>query len=157
TARLTLCRRGTPSVRRADMRATAAALAQTITLSSCAALPAAPPPQAPPPRAAPPGERTIRVDARGASTPRDRFAAFSIGSDYPGTLLREDSLAQLALVRRELGFEYVRFHAIFHDVLGTYRERGGEPVYDWTKVDQLYDALLVLGLRPSVELCFTPE
>lgn len=139
------------------MRATAAALAQTITLSSCAALPAAPPPQAPPPRAAPPGERTIRVDARGASTPRDRFAAFSIGSDYPGTLLREDSLAQLALVRRELGFEYVRFHAIFHDVLGTYRERGGEPVYDWTKVDQLYDALLALGLRPFVELGFTPE
>ncbi|HTV23673.1 MAG TPA: hypothetical protein VMG12_33515, partial [Polyangiaceae bacterium] len=80
-----------------------------------------------------------------------------IGSDYPGTLLRDDSLAQLRTVREELGFRYIRFHAIFHDVLGTYREVGGKPVYDWTKIDSLYDQLLGMGIKPFVELGFTPD
>ena len=103
------------------------------------------------------GERHIAVDVQGPSSPLDRFYNFSVGSDYPGTLMREDSLAQLKTVRKELGFRYIRFHAIFHDVLGTYREVDGKPVYDWTKIDALYDDLLAMGIRPFVELGFTPE
>jgi xylan 1,4-beta-xylosidase len=101
--------------------------------------------------------RHIAVDVDGTSTPLDRYYEFSIGSDYPGTLMREDSLAQLKTVSEELGPRYIRFHAIFHDVLGTYREVNGKPVYDWTKIDHLYDRLLVIGIRPFVELGFTPE
>ena len=101
--------------------------------------------------------RTITVDVAGPTTPRSAFESLSVGSDYPGTLLREDSLAQLKTVRNELGFRYIRFHAIFHDVLGTYREDNGKPVYDWTKLDALYDRLLAMGIRPFVELGFTPE
>ena len=33
----------------------------------------------------------------------------------------------------------------------------GRAVYDWTKIDQLYDALLGMGIKPFVELGFTPE
>src|SRR5579875_476772 len=80
------------------------------------------------------GVRHIAVDVKGPSFPTDRFYNFSVGSDYPGTLMRDDSLAQLKTVRDELGFCYIRFHAIFHDVLGTYREVDGKPVYDWTKI-----------------------
>ena len=101
--------------------------------------------------------RPISIDVAGPTTPRSGFETFSIGSDYPGTLLRDDSLAQLKTVRDELGFRYIRFHAIFHDVLGTYREDGGKPNYDWTKIDTLYDRLLAMGIRPFVELGFTPE
>src|SRR3954470_17939666 len=101
--------------------------------------------------------RTIHVDLSGPYTPRDRMADLSIGSDYPGTLIREDSLAQLALVQKELGFRYLRFHAIFHDVLGTYREVDGKPVYDWRRIDHLYDRLLGMGIKPFVELGFTPD
>ena len=46
--------------------------------------------------------------------------------------------AQLQLVADELGFRYVRFHAIFHDVLGTVRKREGTISYDWSKLDELY-------------------
>lgn len=99
----------------------------------------------------------IRVDVAAATTPLDRFFELVVGSDYPGTLLRADSLAQLRLARHELGVRYVRFHAIFHDVLGTVREHAGELVYDWSKVDALYDALLAMGVRPFVELGFTPH
>ncbi|GGA38664.1 GH39 family glycosyl hydrolase [Dyella nitratireducens] len=101
--------------------------------------------------------RHIVVDVKGPSSPLDRFYNFSVGSDYPGTLMRNDSLVQLKTAREELGFRYIRFHAIFHDVLGSYREVDGKPVYDWTKIDELYDKLLVMGIRPFVELGFTPE
>ena len=104
-----------------------------------------------------PGERDIAIDVQSATSPLDRFYNFSVGSDYPGTLMREDSLAQLQTVKTELGFRYIRFHAIFHDVLGTYHEVDGKPVYDWTGIDHLYDRLLAMGIRPFVELGFTPE
>jgi xylan 1,4-beta-xylosidase len=100
--------------------------------------------------------RRIPVDLGGASAPRDRFADLSVGSDYPGTLIRDDSLAQLKIAKDELGFRYIRFHAIFHDVLGTYKEVDGKGVYDWTKLDYLYDRLLKIGIKPFVELGFTP-
>jgi xylan 1,4-beta-xylosidase len=101
--------------------------------------------------------RRIEIDLARADKPVDRFFDLSVGSDYPGTLIRPDSQEQLALAVEELGFRYIRFHAIFHDVLGTVRVVNGKPVYDWTKIDQLYDALLAKDIRPFVELGFTPE
>jgi len=101
--------------------------------------------------------RTVRIDAAAASAPVDRFFDLSVGSDYPGTLIRDDSMAQLAIATRELGFRYIRFHAIFHDVLGTVKSRDGHIVYDSTRIDELYDKLLARNIRPFVELGFTPE
>lgn len=125
-----------------------------MTVSACAIVPAAGRPSEPGPERRP--NRLIHLDLTSPSTRRDRFADLSVGSDYPGTLIRADSLAQLRLVREELGFRYVRFHDIFHDVLGTYREVNAKPLYDWSKIDYLYDELLKIGIRPFVELGFTP-
>ncbi len=104
-----------------------------------------------------PPPRSIVVDTRNINGPVDRFFDLSVGSDYPGTLIREDSQAQLKLAVDELGFRYIRFHAIFHDVLGTVKVENGKTVYDWTKIDQLYDDLLARHIKPFVELGFTPE
>ena len=101
--------------------------------------------------------REITIDLSRAERPVDRFFDLSIGADYPGTLIRPDSQAQLKTAVDELGFRYIRFHAIFHDVLGTVRVVDGRTVYDWTKIDQLYDDLLSKGIRPFVELGFTPQ
>jgi xylan 1,4-beta-xylosidase len=101
--------------------------------------------------------RTISIDLAKATAPVDRFFDLSVGSDYPGTLIRPDSQAQLKTAADELGFRYVRFHAIFHDVLGTVKVVDGKTVYDWTKIDELYDDLRAKGMRPFVELGFTPE
>ncbi len=101
--------------------------------------------------------RTIVVNVRDTSGPVDRFFDLSVGSDFPGTLIRDDSQAQLKLTVDELGFRYVRFHAIFHDVLGTVRIEDGKSVYNWSKIDQLYDDLLARHIRPFVELGFTPK
>jgi xylan 1,4-beta-xylosidase len=88
-----------------------------------------------PAAAAPP--RQIALDIAEAKQPLDRFFDLSVGSDYPGTLVRPDAQAQLKTAVDELGFRYVRFHAIFHDVLGTERVGGGTPVYDWSGIDKL--------------------
>jgi xylan 1,4-beta-xylosidase len=101
--------------------------------------------------------RTIVVDIKDTTGPVDRFFDLSVGSDYPGTLIRDDSQAQLKTTVDELGFRYIRFHAIFHDVLGTVRIENGKTVYDWTKIDQLYDDLLSRHIKPFVELGFTPK
>src|SRR5687767_13214793 len=94
---------------------------------------------APAPAAPSEPTRRVQVDVSKAGKPLDRSFNFSVGADYPGTLIRPDSLAQLKTAVDELGFRYIRFHDIFHDVLGTVRVENGKTVYDWTKIDQLYD------------------
>ncbi|MGD0893539.1 MAG: beta-xylosidase [Terracidiphilus sp.] len=101
--------------------------------------------------------RLIVGDLKRTGEPVDHFFDLSVGSDYPGTLIRDDSQAQLKLAVDELGFRYLRFHAIFHDVLGTVRIANGKTVYDWAKIDQLYDDMLARHIKPFVELGFTPE
>lgn len=107
--------------------------------------------------ASPPSARIVNLDMAKTNGPVDRFFDLSVGSDYPGTLIRADSQAQLRTAVDELGFRYIRFHAIFHDVLGAVKVQDGRIVHDWTKLDQLYDALLAKGIKPFVELGFTPE
>src|SRR5687768_12466418 len=102
-------------------------------------------------------QRRIEIDVSRPGKPIDRFFDHSVGADYPGTLIRDDSQAQLKIAVDELGFRYIRFHAIFHDVLGTVRVENGKTVYDWTKIDQLYDGLLAKKIKPFVELGFTPQ
>jgi xylan 1,4-beta-xylosidase len=101
--------------------------------------------------------REVAANVKDTRGPVDRFFDLSIGSDYPGTLIRDDSQAQLKIVTDELGFRYIRFHAIFHDVLGTVRVENGKTLYDWAKIDQLYDDLLARNIKPFVERGFTPN
>ncbi|PZR33277.1 beta-xylosidase [Caulobacter segnis] len=101
--------------------------------------------------------RVLSVDVGKPQGPIDRFYDLSVGSDYPGTLIRDDSQAQLKTATDELGFRYIRFHAIFHDVLKTVRVENGQVRYDWTGIDRLYDNLLKRNIKPFVELGFTPE
>lgn len=101
--------------------------------------------------------RTINVDLKQTTGPVDHFFNLSVGSDYPGTLIRDDCQAQLKTTVDELGFRYIRFHAILHDVLGTVKIENGKTVYDWTRIDQLYDDLLARHIKPFVELGFTPK
>ncbi|HKO11224.1 MAG TPA: hypothetical protein VJV22_04605 [Acidobacteriaceae bacterium] len=106
---------------------------------------------------APHPARQITVNIDDPQGPVDRFFNLAVGSDYPGTLIRDNSQAQLRLAEDELGFRYLRFHAIFHDVLGTVRIVDDQTVYDWSGIDRLYDNLLARHIKPFVELGFTPK
>ena len=66
-------------------------------------------------------------------------------------------LEQLALTVKHCGFRYIRFHGLFHDDMCVYREEKGQPIYNWQYIDELFDRLLDIGIRPFVELSFFPK
>jgi xylan 1,4-beta-xylosidase len=115
------------------------------------------------------GEATVTVDVDAASDvgPVERPWRPIIGSEHLALLLRGagpgghdvgDELAEaFRIVRAELGVEMVRAHAIFHDSLGVYRERDGQPIHDFERIDAALDRLQETGLRPVVELSFMPH
>jgi xylan 1,4-beta-xylosidase len=101
--------------------------------------------------------RSISADMTAVSGPRDMAWQDCVGADHPGILLRKDNLAQLKLVHDELGFKFIRFHGILHDDMEAYREEGGKPVYNFDKIDAVYDAILKTGMKPFVEIGFMPH
>ena len=75
--------------------------------------------------------------------------------------LRRDYQESLALVQREIGFQYVRQHGLLSDGVGVYRpyEYAGtrQVRHVFTYVDQVIDAYRELGVKPFVELGFMPR
>jgi Beta-xylosidase len=101
--------------------------------------------------------RPIAADMTLVSGSRDMAWQDCVGADHPGILLRKDNLAQLKLVHDELGFKFIRFHGILHDDMEAYREVDGKPVYNFDKIDAVYDAILKTGMKPFVEIGFMPH
>ena len=72
--------------------------------------------------------------------------------------LRDSYRRDLREMKQATGFGYVRFHAILDDDVGVYDENAaGDPNYNFSYVDQIYDGLLENGVRPFVELSFMPK
>ncbi|HEX4007203.1 MAG TPA: glycosyl hydrolase family 39 [Acidobacteriaceae bacterium] len=100
----------------------------------------------------------ITVDAHAPGTPFPHFWEEMFGSGRANLSLRDDYRKDLRLVKKVTDFQYVRFHGIFDDENGVYSEDAhGNPVYNWSYVDQIYDGLLANGIRPFVEISFMPK
>jgi xylan 1,4-beta-xylosidase len=111
---------------------------------------------------------SMTVDAsqrKGPLAPIYRF----FGADEPNYTYMEDGLALLREIGR-LGApqEFFRAHSMMVSGDGTpalkwgstnmYREDAqGRPIYDWTIVDRIFDALLKNGVKPYVQIGFMPE
>ena len=79
-----------------------------------------------------------------------------VGAGRANEGLRADWQRQLTIAHRECGFEYIRMHGLFTDDMGVYREDNGKPEYNWQYIDELYDFLHSIGMKPFVELGFMP-
>jgi len=100
---------------------------------------------------------TITIDLRAAGRPFPHFWEQVFGSGRANLSLREAYRTDLRAMKQSTDIHYVRFHAIFHDENGVYDEdASGNPVYNFSYVDQIYDALLSNGVRPFIELSFMP-
>jgi xylan 1,4-beta-xylosidase len=100
----------------------------------------------------------ISIDAGGAAHALPHYWERMFGSERALVTLRESWRDDLRSVKKITGFEYVRFHAVFHDEMGVYLEdAAGKPVFNFAYVDQVYDGLLANGTRPYVELSFMPR
>ena len=104
------------------------------------------------------GRTTIAIDAAAPATPLPHFWEHMFGSGRAILTLRDSYRHDLREVKNVTDMQYVRFHAIFHDEVGVYDEDAqGNPVLNFSYVDQIYDGLLANGVRPFVELSFMPK
>jgi xylan 1,4-beta-xylosidase len=105
-----------------------------------------------------PAQETIAIDAQAPATPFPHFWEGTFGSGRAILSLRESYRNDLRAVKQVADFNYVRFHAIFHDEVGVYNEDAhGDPIYNFSYVDQIYDGLLANGVRPFVEISLMPR
>jgi xylan 1,4-beta-xylosidase len=100
----------------------------------------------------------IEIDANAASHPLPHFWEQMFGSGRAILSLRDSYRHDLREVKQITDFEFIRFHAIFHDEVGLYdQDASGTPVYNFSYVDQIYDGLLENKVRPFIELSFMPK
>ena len=114
------------------------------------------------------------IDAHAATTPFPHFWEQTFGSGRAILALRDSYRQDIRTVKQATDFKSVRFHGIFMDEVGLYdpdrrtinfAQTAGEAgarttddsSYNFSYVDQIYDGLLADGVRPYVELSFTPR
>ena len=90
-------------------------------------------------------------------TPFPHFWEHTVGGDHAPMVLRADYQAQLRRCHEQLGFRHLRFHGLLSDDMGTLISHKGKPLYSFFNVDQIWDFLLAIGMKPFVELSFMPQ
>ena len=100
----------------------------------------------------------INVQADGPATPLPHMWSVCVGAGRANEGLRANWQAQLRDSVKSCGFKYLRFHGLFHDDMFVYSEDSqGKAVYKFQYIDALFDAMLEMGIRPFVELGFSPR
>ena len=103
-------------------------------------------------------ERFIKVDFRNVKGTLNTMFKECIGAGRANEGLRADWQQQLAIVKKECDFKYIRMHGLLTDDMGVYKEdMKGNPEYNFQYIDVLYDYILSIGMKPFVELGFMPE
>jgi len=106
-------------------------------------------------RAAAPIDVTIGADR--TSAPFPHYWEACVGSDRASVAMRADWQRDLAFVHERTGFRSVRFHGLLDDDMGLCRGIGPDgPILNFLYIDQIFDAMLAIGVRPFVELSFMP-
>ena len=102
-------------------------------------------------------ERVITLDFQKTRGNFPSMFKECVGAGRANEGLRADWQKQLAFVRRQCGFKYIRMHGLLTDDMGVYKEDSkGNPEYNFQYIDVLYDYLLSIGMKPFVELGFMP-
>ncbi len=106
---------------------------------------------------APVSVEEIDIDAGAAAHPFPHFWEETFGSGRAILALRASYREDLRAMKQATAIGYLRFHDILDDDVGVYDEDAqGKALYNFSYVDQIYDGLLAIGVRPFVELSFMP-
>jgi xylan 1,4-beta-xylosidase len=102
-------------------------------------------------------DRIIKIDFDKSSGPLNTMFRECIGAGRANEGLRADWQQQLAMVKQDCGFKYIRMHGLLTDDMGVYREdENGNPEYNYQYIDVLHDYILSIGMKPFIELGFMP-
>jgi xylan 1,4-beta-xylosidase len=105
-----------------------------------------------------PQERTIQVDFNRENGPLNTMFKECVGAGRANEGLRADWQQQLAYVKKECDFKFIRMHGLLTDDMAVYTEdRNGKPIYNYMYVDALFDFLHSINIKPFVELGFMPS
>jgi xylan 1,4-beta-xylosidase len=96
------------------------------------------------------------LDLTATATRFRHYHEVCVGSGHAALALRADWQAHLRRCRRELGFQYVRFHGLLNDDMSVCLGTPERPEHHFHNVDLIFDFLLDIGMRPFVELSFMP-
>jgi len=100
---------------------------------------------------------TVSINAAGPATPFPHFWEQMFGSGHAILALRQSWRDDLRAVKSVTDFRWVRFHGILDDDVDIFtRDEHGNPVYNFSQADEIYDGMLAQGVRPLVELSFMP-
>ena len=100
----------------------------------------------------------LRIDAAASGRPLRHTWRRLVNIGYARDGLVELVQQQLIRAQTEIGFEYIRFHGIFDDDMHVFYETpSGELRPNYIFVDPLLDFLLSIGLKPFIELGYTPR
>ena len=103
------------------------------------------------------GNVRFMVDAAAPKQHLPHFWEKCVGSCHGYTALREDYREQLKKAKEELGFQYVRFHGILDDDMCVVQEtEPGKYSYNFFNIDNIFDFLLRIGMKPFLEIGFMP-
>lgn len=99
----------------------------------------------------------FRCDLSEKAEPFPHFWEHTVGSGHAPLALRADWQAHMRRCHEELGFRYVRVHALLSDHMGTLVRHHEKLGYSFFNADQILDFLLSIGMKPFVELSFMPK
>lgn len=103
-------------------------------------------------------QRVISVDYRLENGLISTMFKQCIGAGRANEGLRADWQQQLAFVKKECDFKYIRMHGLLTDDMAVYTEDNkGNSQYNYMYIDALFDYLLSIGIKPFVELGFMPS
>ena len=103
-------------------------------------------------------QRVINVDYSAEKGAMNTMFKQCVGAGRANEGLRADWQQQLAFVKKECDFKYIRMHGLLTDDMAVYSEDSkGNPQYNYMYIDALYDYLLSIGVKPFVELGFMPN
>lgn len=100
---------------------------------------------------------TAIIDATAKGEHFAHFWSKCVGAGRANEGLRASWLEQMKISKDLCGFEFCRFHGLFHEDMCVYKEVGGKPIYNWQYIDDLFDRMLAIGVKPFVELGFMPK
>lgn len=105
-----------------------------------------------------PAQRAINIDFNKATGNLNTMFKECVGAGRANEGLRADWQQQLAYVKKQCGFKYIRMHGLLTDDMAVYTtDSKGNPQYNFMYVDVLMDFIQSIGMKPFVELGFMPN
>lgn len=103
-------------------------------------------------------ERVVDLNVSQVQGKLNKTFNFTIGAGRANEGLRADWQQQLAEIKRDAGFKYIRMHGLLTDDMGVYKiDSKGNDEYNFQYIDSLFDYLVGIGVKPFVELGFMPS